>query len=420
MGLFNFFKRNPVGVDAKASAGDVGSPEFYNWLSEQLTGEPVTVKEALRNTAVLRCIHLISYSIGYTPLHLRMKETQELADAHDLYRLLSTQPNDWQTAFNFRQYLQRNALIYGNGYALIVRSGRRVIKLVPLHPSRVEVRMTTDWRVEYRYTKPDGKSYVDYDASEILHVFADSENGYRGASTVEYAAEAIQLARDLERSQTSIFKNNMNLGGVISHPESIGPEALNNLKSSLRERFGGTQNAGKWLVLEEGMDAKPFTGNSKDAQQIETRELQLEEIGRAFGVPRPFLGVDDTSWGTGVGQLGQMFVQYGLNPWYTAWEQAIARSCLSDREKSQYEAKFDPSALMRGSMRDQGEFFSKALGSGGHQPWMDYEEVRLAFGLPERTIRANPMTAPSGGNDQPEGGQNEPESSPQDQNDPAA
>lgn len=372
----------------------------------------VSVRDAMKNTAVKRCVSLISYSIGYLPLLLKEAESKELAKAHPLFPVLRREPNNWQTAFNFRQYMQRNALVYGNAFALIVRSMGRVIRLVPLDPRAVEVKQNADWSLTYRYTptfkdgrqKPGART-VEYTAREILHVYADTEDGISGVSIVEQAARAIALAKSLENSQAKLFKTGMMVGGALTHPGKLGPEALANLRDSLAAHYSGEENAGKWLTLEEGMTAEQFKNTAKDSQQIESRELQVEEIGRAFGVPRPFLGVDDTSWGSGIDVLGQLFVRYGLKPWFTAWEQAIERSCLVGEEKDTLAARFDPKPLLLGSIQEMGEFYSKALGAGGHQPWMDYEEVRDEFDMPRREVAPNPMTT----NETTGGATNEPE-----------
>lgn len=366
----------------------------------------VSVKDAMRNTAVKRCVSLISYSIGYLPLLLKDQASKEDAVTHPLFPVLRREPNDWQTAFNFRQYMQRNALVYGDAFALIVRSMGRVIRLVPLDPRNVEVIQNGDWSVTYRYTPAvknghQNRAKVDYSARDILHVYADTEDGLRGVAVVKEAARAIALAKSLEKSQLSLFRTGMMVGGAIMHDKNLSPEALRNLQDSMQARYSGEGNAGKWLVLEEGMTAQQFTSTAKDSQQIESRELQIEEIGRAFGVPRPFLGVDDTSWGSGVDVLGQLFVRYTLKPWFTAWEQAIERSCLTGSEKTTLGARFDAKPLLLGSIQDMGDFYSKALGAGGHQPWMDYEEVRDEFGMPQRDVAPNPMTN-KGGTNEPE------------------
>ena len=148
------------------------------------------------------------------------------------------------------------------------------------------------------------------------------------------------------------------------------------------------------------MGAGATTG--KDAQALEQRSMQIEEIGRAFGVPRPLLGMDDTSWGSGIDVLGQFFVMYGLNPWFEAWQQAIERDLLTDAEAEIYQAKFNPAALLRGSMQAQSDFFAKALGSGGHTPWTNAAEVRDALDMV--AIDPKQLPAAMGQN----GGSNEP------------
>lgn len=376
--------------EAMSFAG-LDDPQLLEFMrSGGAGGASISVADAMKNTAVFRCVSLISYAIGMLPLHLIDSETKEKARDHPLFRLLHREPNDWQSAFNFRQLMQRRALVHGNAYALIVRSGQRVIRLVPLDPTLVRPRQRNDWSVEYVYTPTGGGERI-LAPSDVLHVYADSEDGIVGTSMVKVAADAIALARDTEKAQARLFKNGMLVGGALKHPQRLSPEAYERLKASMEERLTGADNAHRWMILEEGITPEKFASTAQDSQQIETRKHQVEEIGRAFGVPRPFLGVDDTSWGTGVDILGQIFVRYALIPWFTAWEQAIKRSCMTDAEKDALEAKFNAGALLRGSMKDQGEFFARALGSGGHQPWMDYEEVRDTMDLPEKTIAPNPL-----------------------------
>lgn len=370
-------------------------PHFKEWLRHGGETYTVSVSDALKNTAVFRCVSLISYAIAMLPLHVIDAKTKEKATETKLFSVLHSKPNDWQTAFNFRQYMQRNALVHGNAYALVVRSMGRTIALVPLDPSAVAVKQNDDWSVEYHYTPKNGIKRI-LKPQDVLHVYSDSRDGITGTSMVKVAAKAIELAREIEKAQLKFFKNGMLLGGVFSVKEKLSSEAYQRLKTSLNEEYSGSNNAGKWLVTEQDADAKQFTSSAKDSQQIESRQLQIEEIARAFGVPRPFLGLDDTSWGTGIDVLGQMFVRYALNPWFTAWEQAIKRACMSDEERDRLDVKFNAGGLLRGSMKDQAAFFAKALGSGGHQPWMDYEEVRETMDLPEKQIAPNPLTQPKG------------------------
>jgi HK97 family phage portal protein len=392
-------ERQPdVSVMAAAETGtfyDMNDPrllEFirggYSGLTE--SGVTVSVRAAMKNTTVLRCVALISFAIGTLPLHLRNKETKEKADDHPLFRILHRKPNAWQTAFEFRSLVQQRALVEGDGYAMIVRSGNKILQLVPLASDRVTTRQRNDWSLEYVYNRPNGGQLV-LPQTEMFHLrYGLSEDGIHGLSLVKQAAEAIGLALQTERAAARLFRNGMLVGGMMSVKDKLSPEAFARLREQMDAREG-TENAHKWIIGEEGLEAKPFSQSGRDSQHIEQRKFQSEEISRPFGVPRPLINLDETNWGTGIDVLGQFFVRYGLNPWFEAWQQAIERSCLSEREADLYEAKFNEGAFLRGSMKDQAEFFAKALGSGGHQPWMDYEEVRETMDLPEKEIAPNPL-----------------------------
>jgi HK97 family phage portal protein len=362
------------------------------------SGITVSTKAALRNTTVIRCVSLISFAIGTLPLHLRDKATKEKASDHTLFRILHRKPNAWQTAFEFRTLMQQRALIDGSAFALIVRSGPKLLQLVPIASESIRPRQRSDWGLEYEYRRPNGGTVI-LPQSEVFHLrYGLSEDGISGLSLVRQAAEAIGLALQTERAAARLFRNGMLVGGMMSVKSKLSDEAFARLKQQMDEREG-VGMAHKWIIGEEGLEAKPFSQTGRDSQAIEQRKHQIEEIARPFGVPRPLLGVDDTSWGSGIDVLGQFFVRYGLNPWFVAWEQAIERSLLTEAEAARYEAKFNEGALLRGSMKDQAEFFARALGSGGHQPWMDYEEVRETMDLPDKTLAPNPLSNRSNGNE---------------------
>ena len=419
MGIFDVFRPSPPVANlpahvepvietvrepsAQSMVGQVSA--FYDFDDPRLlefmrsggmteAGVSVTVKTALKNPTVLRCVSLISFAIGYLPLHLRNKETKEKAKDHPLFRVLHRKPNPWQTSFEFRVLMQQRALTHGDAYARIVRSRGNVTALIPLDPERVTPRQRSDWRLEYVYNRPDG-STITLAPDDVFHLrYGMSADGITGLSLVKQSAEAIALAIQSDKAAARLFRNGMIVGGVLAVKDKLSPEAYERLKGQMDEREGAEQ-AHKWIVAEQGLEAKPFAANGRDSQRVESSKHQIEEIARPFGVPRPLLGVDDTSWGSGIDVLGQFFVRYALNPWFEAWQQAIERSLLTDDEADEYEAKFNEGALLRGSMKDQADFFSKALGAGGHQPWMDYEEVRETMDLPEREVAPNPMTAPA-------------------------
>lgn len=358
------------------------------------SGINVSVEVAMRNSAVFRSVSLLSSSIAMLPLHLyRAGSERQKASDHPLFKVLYRRANTWQTAYEFRSLMQSWALLHGDAVAFKIMRGRDVIGLAPIDPSRLTISQNDDWTMRYEYQPPKGARRV-FGAPEVFHLRGFSLDGIRGRSLVRQAAEAIGLALQTEQAAARLFSKGMLVGGALKMPEhrKLSPEAYDRLIASMAEREGA-ENAHRWILLEEGLDAEQFQATAENAQHIEQRKFQIEEIARVFGVPRPLLMVDDTSWGSGIDVLGQLFVRYGLNPWFTAWEESIQRDLLRDDEQDKFYAKFNAGALLRGSMKDQADFFAKALGSGGHYPWMHPEEVR---DLSELCARDD-LPAPIGG-----------------------
>ena len=229
----------------------------------------------------------------------------------------------------------------------------------------------------FRSVRGNNGAEQRYAAEDFFHLMGDSECGLIGTSLVLEAGEVLGLALQAQRAASRTFSKGMSAGGALESDEKLTEQATANLSASMREDFSGAENSGKWLILEQGLKAKPFGTSAKDAQNVEQRAFQIEEVARLFGVPRPFLMVDDTSWGTGIEQLAIFFVQYGLAPWFVGWEQAIGRTLMTERDRKEgLYPKFNERALLRGSIKDQGEFFAKALGTGGGKAWMTQDEVR--------------------------------------------
>ncbi|MEG4645183.1 phage portal protein [Paracoccus sp. APAP_BH8] len=409
MGFLNWFRRDvappPAAVAPAAGrvnalneamiVGDLTDPylaEFLRAGMASASGAVVTPESALKNTAVFRCVSLLSYAMAMLPLHLyRSGDAREKATDHPLFRVLHRKPNGWQTAFEFRQLMQAWALIHGNAYAAKVRRGDRVIALLPMDPRRMVVEQRDNLDIRYRFTAKNG-SQRELAADDVFHLRGFTLDGICGLSLVRQAAEAIGLALQAEKAAARLFQKGMMAGGALQMPQhkKLSNEAYDRLRASMDDHEGA-DNSNGWMILEEGLVAQPFQNTAKDSQHLETRGHQVHEIARVFGVPRPLLMLDDTSWGTGIDVLGQFFVRYGLSPWFEAWEQSIARCLLSDREQDEFYAKFNAAALLRGSMKDQAEFFSRGLSVNNQQPWLHVEEVRDWMDLPLRDDLAQPV-----------------------------
>lgn len=332
--------------------------------------------QAFVNTAFFRCVDLISGSMGSLPFRpMRRDAAGKVVEAtdHPLYDVLRWQPNAFQTANEFKTWMQLRLLVDGEAFAIIARSGRRVVALIPSED--IKWRLLSDGTPEYR-----GPLGV-INPRDILHLRGLSWKLDQPLSRFRMAARAINLSQSAEDSAFAIFKNGINPGGFLEHPGRLSQDAAKRLKETFEERYSGADNSGKWPLLEEGLKASAFNSNAKDAQQIERSKNQVEEIARVFGVPRPLMMVDDTSWGSGIEQLAILFVRFALTTWFDVWEQRAQISLLERSERNTIWFDFDERELLRGSMKDQAEFFAKALGGPGARGWMVPDEVRELSGM---------------------------------------
>lgn len=383
---------NRTGPVQSFTAMEFDSPVLREFLRDgrvSTSGVSVSEKMALRNSTFFRAVSLISSSIGMLPTHLMRRTVDEngqekiaKAKDHPLYRVLHKRPNSYQTAFEFKSYMQLIALLDGNAYALIIRGLRgKIVQLIPLKRRSITPKLSDDWQLTFEYRRPKGGT-VTLDSSEVFHFrHPVTRDGLNGLDLVDVALNALGIASQAEKAAGKLLTGGVMAGGALETNETLGEEAIKNLRESLREEHSGADHAGDWLILEEGLSAKPFIASAKDAQYDELRKRQAEEISRYTGVPRPLLMFDETSWGTGIAQLGLFFVTYCLMPWFVAWEQAIERSCFTAAEQDADElyVKFNEGAILRGSLKEQAEFFKAALGP--NNAYRTPNEVRGAFDL---------------------------------------
>ncbi|WP_213761968.1 phage portal protein [Caballeronia sp. dw_19] len=431
MSLFDFFRRSaspeaqtrpqestqeraePILPRAETSQGGttftgLDDPRLLEYIRRgELDGRDPRAAHALRNMAVLRCVTLISEAIGMLPLNLQSSDDKKQVQTDNpAHRLLKYKPNDWQTPIEFKSLLQLRALLDGQAFARAIWSGNRPIRLIPMDRGSTKPRLTAAWQMVYDYTTPSG-DLITLPAREVFHLRDLSLDGINGISRIKLSGESLELAEQAERAAARTFRTGVMAGGAIEVPKELSDNAYMRMKKSIADNHSGADNAGSWMLIEEGGTAKQFTSTAVSAQQIETRNHQIEEVARMYGVPRPLLMMDDTSWGSGIEQLAIFFIQYGLAHWFVSWEQAAARSFIPDNQLGKQQFKFNEGALLRGTLNDQASFFSKALGAGGHAPWMSQNEVRELSDLPksddpQTDALRNPMTQkPKGTGDEP-------------------
>lgn len=369
-------------------------PALLDFIRRGQMGE---ANRMLRNTAALRSLSLISNGLGMLPTSLyRSGDDKEVAKDHPAHKLLRFKPNPWQTPMEFKSQMQLLMETEGNAYARIVRAAGRPIHLIPFEKGRVEAKLGSNWRMQYRCTTDNG-GQITLDQEDILHVRELSFDGVLGLSKRQLSTEVFELAESAQRAASNVFKTGVMAGGAIEVPNALSDQAYKRIKEQMADEYSGSQNVNKWMITEEGAKANPFTSTAKDGQQLESRNHQIEEVARLYGVPRPLLMMDDTSWGSGIEQLAIFFVQFTMTPRFTTWEQALARSLLTDQERESLYFKFNERALLRGTLKDQADYFAKALGAGGHQPWHTANEVRdLAEYPADPDPKFNTLGDPSG------------------------
>lgn len=374
----------PVQAFESLSLGDPRLPEFLRGGSVTKSGKTVTELSAMRNATFYRALSLVSGTIGMLPLNLHRKlpdGTIEKADGHPVQKLLRERPNKWQRPYQFKSYMQGRAMLSGNAFAYVVPGVRGPQAVVPLDPRLVTVEQTDDFELKYRYRPNSGGERI-FTSDRMFHLRAPwSSDGITGDGLLKVAAEVLGLAETADEAAARLLKNGAYVGGVLKHPKTLSKEAVVRLREQFEERFAGAGNAGRWMVAEEGLEPTPFGMSGKDAEGLAQRKHQAEEVSRFTGVPRPLLMFDETSWGSGIEQLGLFLVTYCLLPWFNAWEEVAGDALLTEAERAAHYVKFNEAALLRGSLKDQAEFLSKAIGGPGQGGWLVPDEAREKFEL---------------------------------------
>ena len=351
---------------------------FY--FGSTTSGKAVTERSAMQMTAVYSCVRILAEAVAGLPLHLyRYKEDggKEKALDHPLYLLLHDEPNPEMSSFVFRETLMTHLLLWGNAYAQIIRNGKgEVIALYPLMPNKMSVDRDTNGQLYYQYTRsteeaPTMKGVtVNLHPSDVLHIPGLGFDGLVGYSPIAMAKNAIGMAIACEEYGAKFFANGAAPGGVLEHPGTIkDPQRV---RESWQSTFGGSGNANKIAVLEEGMKYTPIGISPEQAQFLETRKFQINEIARIFRVPPHMVGDLEKSSFSNIEQQSLEFVKYTLEPWLVRWEQSIQRTLLSPEEKKRYFAKFNVEGLLRGDYASRMNGYATARQNG----WMSANDIR--------------------------------------------
>ena len=388
--LFGFGQARDKPVDKAADAG-------YSFLFGRTTsGKPVNERTAMQTTAVYACVRILAEAVASLPLHVYEYQDdggKKLVHDHPLYYLLHDEPNLEMTSFVFRETLMSHLLIWGNAYAQIIRDGAgRVLGLYPLLPDKMEVQRDDRGNIYYVYSRnsdenPMFKEYgnIKLKAEDVLHIPGLGFDGLIGYSPIAMAKNAVGMTLACEEYGASFFANGANPGGVLEHPGVLKDPSK--VRESWNSVYRGVNNAHKIAVLEEGMKYQQIGIPPEEAQFLETRKFQINEIARLYRIPPHMVGDLDKSSFSNIEQQSLEFVKYTLDPWVIRWEQSLQRSLLLPGEKGKYFIKLNVDGLLRGDYQSRMNGYAVGRQNG----WFSANDIREMENM-------NPIPDEEGGN----------------------
>ncbi|HEC61779.1 MAG TPA: phage portal protein [bacterium] len=336
-------------------------------------GNSVTEENSLKSTAVFSCVRVLAESVAMLPLHLyrRTDGGKARATDHSLYRILHRQPNPEMTSFIFRETLMGHLVGWGNCYAQIIYGGNgQVTELWPLRPDKMSIERV-EGELVYEYITSSGQPRILL-RSEVFHVAGLGFDGIQGYSPIAKAREAIGLSLATEEFGSRFFGNGARPGAVLEHPGQLGKPAHENLRASWKEKHQGLSQAHNIAILEEGMKLHEIGIPPEDAQFLETRKFQVNEIARLYRVPPHMIGDLEKASFSNIEQQSIDFVVNTLTPWLVRWEQGYDTRLLANGDEDNFFAEHLIEGLLRGDIAAR----YSAYAVGRQWGWLSANEIR--------------------------------------------
>ena len=347
-----------------------------SWMfdgSASKTGIAITEDSAMRLSAVFGAVRVISETIASLPWMVKQdfEGNTRNAAAHPINQLIHS-PNGIMTDFNFRETCQAHLCLHGNAFIAIKRNeAGQPIKLIPVHPDRVQVKVYKD---EKFYTIDDGKE--TFDDTEMIHILGLSFDGIVGKSVIEAARESIGLGLAADQFGGSFFGNGANVSAVLTHPGRLSDEAYKRLMASWQRRYSGLDNAHKTAILEEGMNLTKVSISPSESQFLETRQFGVVDIARFFRIPLAYLGsLENSSTRANIEEQGIQFQRNTILPWVKRWEAEFNRKLFPNG--NDYYIRFNMAGLLRGDISSRYSSYATARQWG----WLSVNDIRKFEGL---------------------------------------
>lgn len=344
------------------------------------SGITVTESSALALSALWRAARVVSETIGVMPLKVYKKTAEGREEARETgyWDLLHDEPNPEMSSVDFLSLLMWNAVIWGNGFAEIVRDGTSAVTaLYPIPPCTVSVGKLKTGGIGYQVQTDQGT--LTLPASDVLHIKGPSPDGTTGYQLVKLARESLGLSLALDTFGASFFGNGCNIGGVLETVGSLTDEARDNIRDGwLGTAYQGASNAHKIPVLEEGLKFVPYQVNNEQAQFLESRTHQIYEVCRWVGVDPIFLfEYGRATWNNAEAQT-RNFLQFSLNPWLRKIESECNRKIIGKADRKDTYAEFVRESVIQMDTKTQHEVWQIGVTGG----WYEANEVRKWLNLP--------------------------------------
>tara|TARA_R110001583_G_scaffold21308_3_gene80867 strand:+ start:20092 stop:21291 length:1200 start_codon:yes stop_codon:yes gene_type:complete len=363
-----------------------------NW---SISGESVNEQSAMKLAAVYACIGVLGRSLGQLPLHVmrRTKGKVERATDHPLYDILHTEPNKWQTSYDWRETSMCHVSGWGDAYNYINRNNKgEVVSLDIVRPWECNLIETSNKRYVYSVSNSDLDIH-SVQLEDMIHIKAIGSCGKTGTSPIRQCSESFALGMASQKYGNKFF------GGGGRPTAIVGPKGALN-----KESWGWLQTAWKaattklrnednsTLLLPADMDYKQLTIAPEDAQFLETRKFSRSEVAGIYNVPAHMINDLEKATFSNISEQAIQFVRHTMMPWIVKYEQELNRKLFTKIErKAGYYVKFNLNGLLRGTAKDRAEFYTKAIRDG----WMsraevrEFEEMNPADGLEKFIISAD-------------------------------
>lgn len=351
--------------------------------SSTSSGVAVNPYTAWRCAAVFSCTKVLAEDVSSSPLHLFRKESdggRQKADDLPLYYTLHDAPNPVMDSYQWLETNMYSMCMRGNAYNYVIRVNGWPREIWPIPPDNVRVKVQSDGIPTYE-VKLDQGGWRLFPREEILHIRSISSNGIIGISPIEAAAESIGLSLATEKFGGKLFSNNARPGGIITVDQILTKEAKDDLKSSWQAAQGGLDNAHLTAVMPPGVKFQPISVPANEAQFLETRMFQLEDIAMIYRVPLVLLQRSGkTSSYASAEQFVLSYVTHTLRPWLVRIEKALRNQLIPEKYRKELYPEFSMQSLMRGTAEERARYYMVMIQNGLMSP----NEGRALENMPPR------------------------------------